>query len=240
MIRLEEVSKSFGSTVAVDKVSFELQKGQILGFMGPNGAGKTTTMRLITGYLSPDQGQVLIGDLEVAREPVKAKQLIGYLPEDNPLYTYLTPREYLNFIADSRQVPLDERFDHLIEVCGIKRVLDRRISELSKGYRQRVGLAAAMIHDPPILILDEPTSGLDPNQIVEIRGLIKELGKEKTVILSTHILSEVELTCDWAIIIDKGKLVARGTVDELTEDAAKSLEEVFRELTLSPKGEENV
>ncbi|MBU0708967.1 ATP-binding cassette domain-containing protein [Patescibacteria group bacterium] len=232
MIKLENVTKKFGQTIAVDKVSFEAKSGEILGFLGPNGAGKTTTMRLITGFMKPDQGEILVDGLNVTTEPVEVKKRIGYLPEDNPLYQYQKVNEYLEFIAGVREVARNERFDKLIQTCGLVEVISKTIGKLSKGYRQRVGLAAAMLHDPPVLIMDEPTSGLDPNQIVEIRSLIKELGKEKTVILSTHILSEADATCDRVIIINKGRIVGQGTVRELTTDADKSLEQVFREVTL--------
>ncbi|MBU1110384.1 ATP-binding cassette domain-containing protein [Patescibacteria group bacterium] len=232
MIELKEVTKKFNNTIAVDNISLKVKQGEVLGFLGPNGAGKTTTMRLITGFLAPDSGSVIVDNMSVEIKPVEIKKRIGYLPEDNPLYTYFTAREYLNFIAAAREVTTDDGFKKLTRVCGINEIIDKSISQLSRGYRQRVGLAATMLHDPMILILDEPTSGLDPNQIAEIRSLIKELGKEKTVILSTHILSEVEATCDRVIIIDKGRIVGNGTVKELTTDVNKSMEEVFRELTL--------
>lgn len=237
MIKLEGVTKRFGDVVAVDDVSFEVISGEIVGFLGPNGAGKTTTMRLITGFLAADTGSITVEELDVQAEPVKVKQKIGYLPEDNPLYPYLQVEEYLKFIAEVRQLSLNDYYDRLISVCGLKQVLHKSISQLSRGFRQRVGLAAAMIHNPAVLILDEPTSGLDPNQIIEIRSLIKELGQEKTVILSTHILSEVEATCDRIIIIDKGRIVGQGTVKALTTDVDKSLEQVFRELTLGQETE---
>ncbi|OQX51325.1 multidrug ABC transporter ATP-binding protein [candidate division CPR3 bacterium 4484_211] len=232
MIELKNVTKRFGLKAAVEDVSFEVKAGEILGFLGPNGAGKTTTMRLITGFFPADEGQIIVDGLKVGESPVEVKRRIGYLPEDNPLYHFLKVREYLRFIAEVRGITDQSQVEEMIEVCGIQEVLKKEIQKLSKGYRQRVGLAAAMLHKPPVLIMDEPTSGLDPNQIVEIRELIKELGKEKTVILSTHILSEVELTCNRVIIISHGKIVGQGNLRELTTDADKTLEEVFRELTL--------
>lgn len=220
MIEVKELSKYFGQVKAVDNISFEVRKGEILGFLGPNAAGKTTTMRVITGYLLPTSGTVFVEGIDVRERPEEVKRKIGYLAEDNPLYTDLTPKEYLSFIGEIREMDKNtfkSAFERVIEDTGIKDVLNRPIGELSKGFRQRVGLAQALLHDPQILILDEPTTGLDPAQIVEIRNLIKELGKEKTVILSTHILPEVEMLCERVVIIHRGKIVAEGMPKELEE-----------------------
>lgn len=220
-VRIENLSKRYGHQKAVDNISFEVKGGEILGFLGPNGAGKSTTMRMITGYLGIGEGNIYIGD-----ESVKAgdtfKKHIGYLPENNPLYLEMAVIDYLFFCADLQGVPhqqINERIQTMVAVCGLDPEKHKKISELSKGFRQRVGLAQAMIHDPEILILDEPTTGLDPNQIVEIRKLIRELGREKTVILSTHILPEVEATCDRILIINRGKIVADGTAESLRKQA---------------------
>ncbi len=219
-IKIENLSKSYGFQKAVDNISFEVKTGEILGFLGPNGAGKTTTMKMITSYIEMDSGEVLIGG-----KPVRSgetKKHIGYLPEHNPLYTDMPVIDYLEFCAALQSVPrprIPQRIREMVRVCGLDVEKHKRIRELSKGYRQRVGLAQAMIHDPDILILDEPTTGLDPNQIVEIRELIRKLGKEKTVILSTHILPEVEATCDRILIINQGRIVADGTADTLRKQA---------------------
>ncbi len=221
MIEVLSVSRYYGSFPAVQDVTFQVQSGEILGFLGPNGAGKTTTMRMITGFLRPTRGDVRIHDVSVVEHPLEAKQYLGYLPEDNPLYPEYTPREYLTFRAGLYQVDhVQDALDRVVERTGIARVLDRPIGELSKGYRQRVGLAAALLHDPEILILDEPTTGLDPLQIVEIRELIRELGKEKTILLSTHILPEVQQLAHRVIIIHQGRIVAEGTPEELARRTA--------------------
>jgi len=220
MIEVKNISKYFGKIKAVDDISFNVKKGEILGFLGPNAAGKTTTMRIITGFLRPTNGNVFVENISVLEKPDEVKKKIGYLAEDNPIYTDLTVKEYLNFMGEVREMDkkfFKERFEKVIDDTGIKDVLNRPIGELSKGFKQRVGLAQALLHDPDILIFDEPTTGLDPAQIVEIRNLIKELGKEKTVILSTHILPEVEMLCERAIIIHKGKIVAEGKIKELEE-----------------------
>ncbi|WP_243664772.1 ABC transporter ATP-binding protein [Rhodothermus marinus] len=196
MIEVRELTKRYGSEVAVDRISFTVRSGEVLGFLGPNGAGKTTTMKVITCYLPPTEGTVLVDGLDVRHDSLAIRQKIGYLPENTPLYPDMVTYDYLEFMAAMRGLDgaaRRRRLAEVIEVCGLGDVLTKRIDALSKGYRQRVGLAQAMVHDPPILILDEPTSGLDPNQIVEIRSLIKTLGREKTVILSTHILPEVQL-----------------------------------------------
>ena len=221
-ITIQNLSKRYGSQRAVDNLSFEVKTGEILGFLGPNGAGKSTTMKMITGYLGIGNGDIQIGDKSVRENNDEVKRYIGYLPENNPLYLDMPVIDYLEFCASLQAVPkekVDERVRLMVKLCGLNAEKHKKIGELSKGYRQRVGLAQAMIHDPEILILDEPTTGLDPNQIVEIRRLIRELGKEKTVILSTHILPEVEATCDRILIINKGKIVADGTADTLRSQA---------------------
>ncbi|MBT1698087.1 ATP-binding cassette domain-containing protein [Fulvivirgaceae bacterium PWU4] len=224
-IQIENLSKRYGSQTAVDNISFEVKTGEILGFLGPNGAGKSTSMKMITGYLGIGEGDILIGGRSVRQHGDALKRHIGYLPENNPLYLDMAVMDYLHFCAalqgvESSSIP--ERIRTMVRLCGLNAEKHKKIGELSKGYRQRVGLAQAMIHDPEILILDEPTTGLDPNQIVEIRKLIRELGKEKTVILSTHILPEVEATCDRILIINKGKIVANGTADTLRRQATGS------------------
>ncbi len=221
MIEVRALTKSYGPERAVDAISFDVKQGEIVGFLGPNGAGKTTTMKVVTGYLPPNEGTVLVDGMDVREEALSVRRRIGYLPENTPLYSDMVTYDYLAFVAAMRGIPKDaqgHRIAEMTHACGLHEVLSKRIDTLSKGYRQRVGLAQAMIHDPPILILDEPTSGLDPNQIVEIRELIRSLGREKTVILSTHILPEVQASCDRVIIINRGKLVADGTPDELQAD----------------------
>jgi len=221
-IVVNNLTKKFGTQRAVDNISFEVKTGEILGFLGPNGAGKTTTMKIITCFMAQNDGDVKVNDLSILEHQNEIKKQIGYLPENNPLYTDMPVLEYLEFVAELQNVPKDNisnRISEMVNVCGLDIEKHKKIGELSKGYKQRVGLAQAMIHDPDILILDEPTSGLDPNQIVEIRKLIRELGKQKTVILSTHILPEVEATCDRILIINNGKIVADGTADMLRKRA---------------------
>jgi ABC-2 type transport system ATP-binding protein len=222
-IRIEDLRKTYGSQAAVDGVSFEVKAGEILGFLGPNGAGKSTTMKMITGYIGIGGGDILIGNRSVREHSAELKKHIGYLPEHNPLYEEMPVMDYLQFCAELQGVPKPEtasRIHRMIRECSLDAEKHKKIAELSKGYRQRVGLAQAMIHDPEVLILDEPTTGLDPNQIIEIRKLIRELGKAKTVILSTHILPEVEATCDRIVIINKGHIVANGTAESLRRQAA--------------------
>lgn len=222
-IQINNLTKKYGSQTAVDNISFEVRTGEILGFLGPNGAGKSTSMKMITGYLGIGVGDIFIGGRSVKEHGEALKKHIGYLPENNPLYLDMPVIDYLRFCASLQSVPpenIDNRIRSMIRMCGLNAEKHKKIGELSKGYRQRVGLAQAMIHDPEVLILDEPTTGLDPNQIVEIRKLIRELGKEKTVILSTHILPEVEATCDRILIINKGKIVADGTAEILRKQAA--------------------
>lgn len=221
-VSVSNLTKKYQSQRAVDNISFEVKTGEVLGFLGPNGAGKTTTMKIITGYMAPSDGNVKVNGISVLEDPEKIKPLIGYLPESNPLYQEMPVLEYLEFIAELQNVPknnIQNRIAEMVKVCGLNVEKHKKIGELSKGYKQRVGLAQALIHDPEILILDEPTTGLDPNQIVEIRNLIREIGKEKTVILSTHILPEVEATCDRILIINDGKIVADGTSESLRKQA---------------------
>ena len=221
-IKVHNLTKAYGPQLAVDNISFEVKTGEIVGFLGPNGAGKTTTMKILTCYMAPTQGEVEIGGENIYQSPEKIKRHIGYLPENNPLYLDMPVMEYLQFVAFMQGVSKEElpgRMRSIVGRCGLNREKHKKIGELSKGYRQRVGLAQALIHDPEILILDEPTTGLDPNQIVEIRNLIKEIGTEKTVILSTHILPEVEATCDRIMIINQGKIVADGSSEALRNQA---------------------
>ncbi len=219
-IVIEGLSKSYGLEKAVDNISFEVKTGEIVGFLGPNGAGKTTTMKMITQYLSPDSGRITIGGKSTVTNNLRGS--IGYLPEHNPLYEEMPVIDYLEFCGRLQGIDRDhlaQRVREMVVMCGLDQEKHKKIGELSKGYRQRVGLAQAMIHDPAILILDEPTTGLDPNQRVEIRDLIKRLGVHKSVILSTHILPEVEATCDRILIINKGRIVANGTPDSLRAQA---------------------
>ncbi len=219
MIQVENLVKYYGSFVALRGISFEVPSGQVLGFLGPNGAGKSTTMKILTGYLYPSSGQVRVDGIDVQRDPLTVRKKVGYLPETNPLYMDMRVDDYLRFVGGVRGLRGKEMLrgiQRVVEVCGLARVYRKEIRELSKGYRQRVGLAQAMIHDPEILVLDEPTSGLDPNQIVEIRELIRSLGADRTVLLSTHYLQEVEATCDRILIVARGKLVADGTSRSLT------------------------
>ncbi len=217
MIELSHVSRQFGTFRAVDDVSFSIPTGQIVGLLGPNGAGKTTTMRMITGFLKPTGGTISIDGINIQEHAVEAKQKIGYMPESAPLYSDMIVADYLSYVAQVQGVDPAEKVPLLCAQCGLKEVMHKNIGDLSRGYRQRVGLAHALMHDPEILILDEPTGGLDPNQIEDVRALIKEIGKTRTVIVSTHILSEVEMICDRVIIIAKGKLVADSPTSELRE-----------------------
>ena len=217
MIEVSHLSRNYGTFRAVNDVSFSIPTGQIVGLLGPNGAGKTTTMRMITGFLKPSGGTISIDGVNIEDASVASKRKIGYMPEAAPLYGDMIVEDYLRYIADMQGENADEKIPRLCEECGLKEVMDKNISELSRGYRQRVGLAHALMHDPEILILDEPTSGLDPNQIGEVRNLIREIGKTRTVIVSTHILGEVETLCSRVIIIANGKLVADSPTDELRE-----------------------
>lgn len=213
-IRIEQLTKRYGPQTAVDDISFRVSAGEVLGFLGPNGAGKSTTMKMICGLIAPNKGSITVGGKSVETEAAEVRKLIGYLPESNPLYEDMPVLDLLRFTARIQGVAKDQedaRIREMIDVCGLDAEKHKRVGELSKGYRQRVGLAQAMVHDPQVLILDEPTTGLDPNQIVEIRSLIKELGQAKTVIFSTHILPEVEAVCDRILIINKGRIVADGS-----------------------------
>jgi len=217
-IKVENLTKFYDDLAAVDDISFEVKEGEIVGFLGPNGAGKTTTMKMLTSYLPPSSGKVYINDIDVLKDSISARKHIGYLPETNPLYQDMNVIDYLVYVARLNSVPKEKIKDSvkkMVKTCGLEEVKGKNIGELSKGYKQRVGLAQAMLHNPDIILLDEPTSGLDPNQIIEIRKLIKELGKQKTLMLSTHILQEVQATCDRVLIINNGKIVADGKPDEL-------------------------
>ena len=231
MIKIENLVKTFGAKRAVDGISFSVERGEVLGFLGPNGAGKSTTMRMITGFMPPTSGKVSIGGHDVAESPLEAKRLIGYLPENAASYPDMTVHGFLNFTAELRGLEGAARkkaVGRVVELCFLESVLRQSIDTLSKGYKHRTCLAQALIHDPEVLILDEPTDGLDPNQKHEIRNLIRELGRTKAVVFSTHILEEVDAACTRAIIIDRGRIVAQGTPDEL----GRPLDEVFRRITI--------
>ena len=233
MINVQALTKFYGDLCAVDGVNFEIKKGEVLGLLGPNGAGKTTIMRILTCYLSATSGTIKVKDLDIEKDSLAVKRLMGYLPESAPLYPDMLVYDYLNYVADVRELDEQKKGDrilYLAKICGIREVMHQPIGQLSKGYNQRVGLAQAMMGDPEILVLDEPTSGLDPNQIIEIREIIKEIGKQKTIILSTHILSEAEATCDRVVIINRGKIVADGKIDQLEAEMAR---ESYINLTLS-------
>jgi len=235
MIKFENLTRYYGDVCAVDHVSFEVKKGEILGFLGPNGAGKTTTYRILTGYLQATSGTIKVKDYDIHEDQLEIKKLIGYLPESAPIYHDMLVYDYLNYIADIRGVAEAGKLPHikkLADLCSLNEVMHKTVSQLSKGYRQRVGIAHALMGNPEILVLDEPTVGLDPNQIVDTREIIKRIGKEKTIIFSTHILSEAKATCDRFVIINKGKLAADLTIDQLkdlTKD--RSFEDLFRNLT---------
>lgn len=235
-IEVKEISKRYGSQAAVDNVSFIVQTGEIVGFIGPNGAGKSTTMKIITGSLPPDGGTVVIKGMPTLEYPQEIRKIMGYLPEHNPLYLEMYIREYLHYVAGLYKIAGKEakdRISQVITMTGLEPEIDKKIGDLSKGYRQRVGLAQSLIHDPEILILDEPTSGLDPNQLLEIRNLISTIGKEKTVLLSTHILQEVEAICDRVIIIDRGRIVADENADSLREKGGRQIQTIHIEIDTS-------
>lgn len=238
MIEVKGLSKSFGSIQAVKGISFTVTKGEILGFLGPNGAGKSTTMRMITGYVPPSDGQVTVGGHDAWEDPLPARRLIGYLPENAPLYTDMTVRAFLEFVAELRGfegLRKKQAVDRALETCSLGRVVHQQIETLSKGYRHRTCLAQAILHDPPVLIMDEPTDGLDPNQKQEVRTLIRKMGAEKTIIFSTHILEEVEAACTRAIIIDRGQIVANGTPAELKRKAPSAGAVVLRVSGVAPE-----
>ena len=238
MIEIKNLVKKFGTTKVLDNLTFSVKKGEVLGFLGPNGAGKTTTMKIITSFWRPSAGEVEVAGLNVKKDSLQTRAKIGYLPENVPLYDDMLVFEYLKFIAEIRGFNKDgikKRIKEVAGICGLKDIMRKPIDELSKGFRQRVGLAQAIMHNPDVLILDEPTTGLDPNQIIEIRNLIKKIGEEKTVIFSTHILSEVSATCDRVIIIDNGKIVGEGSPDELVRKA-KAKEIIYVKIK-GPKNE---
>lgn len=232
-IQVSALAKHYGQQKAVAEISFEAKPGKILGFLGPNGAGKSTTMKMLTGYLKPTSGTAKLCGFDTQEDSLEVRRIMGYLPENTPLYTDMYVQEFLLFVANTYQLQnVALRVKETIEKVGLGPEQHKRIAMLSKGYRQRVGLAQAIIHHPKVLILDEPTSGLDPNQLTDIRELIKNLGRDKTVILSTHIMQEVEALCDEVIIINKGKIVANATITELkNEHQMTSLEDIFRKLT---------
>ncbi len=225
MIHVDNLTKFYDDFLAVDHICLDIDKGEIVGLLGPNGAGKTTTLKMLTGYFPPTEGDIRVNDFTIAENPLSIKKMIGYLPESSPFYNDMLVYDYLSYIAKMRGIASGERHSrlrYLSDLCGLSEIMHKSIGELSKGLNQRVGLAHAMMSDPEILILDEPTQGLDPNQIVEIRNLIKKIGKEKTVLFSTHILSEAEATCDRIVIINRGKIVADGKTEGLKHTAGQS------------------
>lgn len=230
-VKIESLTKSFGEQRAIDRISFSVEKGEVVGFLGPNGSGKSTTMRCICGILSADEGKVSVNGLEVQQNQLAVKRIIGYLPENNPLPYEMYVKEYLRHVDGyyNNRTGRDQRIENIIELTGLGIEQHKLIGQLSKGYKQRVGLAQAMIHDPEVLILDEPTTGLDPNQLVEIRSLVSGIAKNKTVILSTHILQEVEAICDRVVVLNRGQLVADGTATDITEKSQKKGQLVFVE-----------
>ncbi|WP_316836480.1 ATP-binding cassette domain-containing protein [Pedobacter nutrimenti] len=233
-VEVESLSKHYGSQIAVNAISFKAVPGRVMGFLGPNGAGKSTTMKMLTGYLQPSSGKVHVGGFDVLTQGLEVKRIMGYLPENTPLYTDMYVKEFLSFAGQTYQLSnLNRIVAEVIERVGLGPEQHKKIGQLSKGYRQRVGLAQAIVHDPSVLILDEPTSGLDPNQLAGIRKLIKELGGDKTVILSTHIMQEAEAVCDDVVIINKGNIVANSSLADLKKDQdSEVLEDIFRKLTL--------
>jgi ABC-2 type transport system ATP-binding protein len=241
LIEVDKLTKSFGPFIAVDDISFSLKRGEVLGFLGPNGAGKTTTMRMITGFLTPTKGKISVCGNDVAENPIEIKEKIGYVPEGAPLYGEMTVMNFLKFIADVRKIPknkIDDAIHNAIKKLGLELVLYQQVETLSKGYKRRVGLSQAIIHDPDVLILDEPTDGLDPNQKHEVRKLIKEMASTKAIIISTHILEEVDAVCTRAMIIANGRMVVDKTPKDLLLGAPKgaSLDDVFRTLTIGNLG----
>jgi len=236
MIKVENLTKAFGPKLAVNEISFTVERGEVLGFLGPNGAGKSTTMRMVTGFIPPTSGKITVGGFDVLEDPLPARRLFGYLPENAPGYADMSVRSFLNFCAELRGLNGDARkkaVNRAVELCFLESVFHQSIDTLSKGYKHRTCLAQALIHDPPILIMDEPTDGLDPNQKYEARNLIKRMGENKAIIFSTHILEEVEAVCSRVIIIDRGRIVANGTPQELKARSPEGrLDEVFRAITL--------
>jgi ABC-2 type transport system ATP-binding protein len=234
MISVNQLRRRFGSIVAVDGISFDVNQGEILGFLGPNGAGKTTAMRMLACFLPPDSGTATVCGYDIIREPIKVRQSLGYLAENAPAYDEMTVGSFLNFICDARQINSKHRkeaLDRIVSLCSIESVYHQTVETLSKGYKRRVGLAQALIHDPPVLILDEPTDGLDPNQKHEVRQLISKMAKDKCIIISTHILEEVEAVCTRAIIIDRGRILVDSTPEQLKQKYKTGLDEIFRKIT---------
>lgn len=235
-ITVKNLTKIYGEQKAVDNISFTVSKGEIVGFLGPNGAGKSTTMKMITGYLQPDAGDINVSNIDVTKDPLAAKKKVGYLPESNALYYDMYVKEYLDFVADVHKISnRQSAINNVIEQVGLTREKTKKVGQLSKGYKQRVGIAAALLHNPEVLILDEPTSGLDPNQIIEIRNVIKEQGKDKLVLFSSHILQEVEAICDRVIIINKGKIVADDKLSNLQKSSAVNIVRVRFQEALEPE-----
>jgi ABC-2 type transport system ATP-binding protein len=229
-IQIKNLLKTYGEQKAVNNISFTVNKGEIVGFLGPNGAGKSTTMKIVTGYLLPDAGEVSVCDINVAEKPLESKKKIGYLPESNPLYYDMYVREYIGFVAEVHKVKNKKsKIEDVIALTGLKAESKKKIGQLSKGYKQRTGLAAALIHDPDVLILDEPTSGLDPNQLIEIREVIRRLGEDKTILFSSHILQEVQALCERVIIINKGELAADDKLANLQQSSTQHIKVSFRE-----------
>jgi ABC-2 type transport system ATP-binding protein len=234
MISVKELRRRFGSIIAVDGISFDANQGDILGFLGPNGAGKTTAMRMLACFLTPDSGTATVRGYDILREAIKVRQSLGYLAENAPAYNEMTVGSFLNFVCDARQIydgGRKEAIERIVGLCSIESVYHQTIETLSKGYKRRVGLAQALVHDPPVLILDEPTDGLDPNQKHEVRQLISKMGKDKCIIISTHILEEVDAICNRAIIIDRGKILVDSTPEELKQEYQTGLDEIFRKIT---------
>lgn len=234
-VRVENLSKYFGKQLAVDNLNFELKKGEIVGFLGPNGAGKSTTMKMLTGYMKASSGVIEIGGSAISDKSKQARAAIGYLPEHNPLYTDMYVLEFLLLVGDlygMKKDVLKQRAEEMITLCGLTQERRKKIGQLSKGYRQRVGLAQALLNNPEVLILDEPTTGLDPNQLIEIREVIRQAGKDKTVLLSSHIMQEVEALCDRVILINHGKIISDTSLEDL-RSKGQSLEEIFHSLTLN-------
>ncbi len=235
VLEVKNLSKAFGEQKAVNNISFALQKGEIVGFLGPNGAGKSTTLKMITGYLPSDEGSVLFNGKAVHQKDIWARRMIGYLSEANPLYYDMYIKEYLLFVAEAHGIKNKlKRIEEVIELTGLQLEKNKKAGALSKGYKQRLGLAAAIIHDPELLILDEPTTGLDPNQIIEIRHLIKQLGASKTILFSSHIMQEVKALCSRVIIINRGSIAADDRLSNLLDDGSQSLEQLFQQLTAYP------
>lgn len=236
MIEADRLSKFYGAFAACRDVSFKINRGEVVAFLGPNGAGKSTTMKLLTGYLSPSEGRAFIGGHDMSSDRLTGSSLLGYLPENGPLYPDMTPFSLLKFFGQARGMPaihLQERMDYVIELCALESVLHKPAGKLSKGFRQRVGMAQTLLHEPEVLIMDEPTAGLDPNQIRDVRKTLLKIGQQKTILLSTHIMQEVDAMASRAIVITEGRLVYDGSISELTSKG--SLDEVFRELTTSPE-----